>query len=301
MSLLLGIDCGGTETKLLLADDSAGTLRRVRSTSVVTPDGGGALGALGRQIAAFVADDPVAALAVTVPGIVTQEGQVRACSNVPWLVGHFPAHELGRRLQLDGECLNDGAAAAIAEAVLGAGREHSDIFVLALGTGIAGAHVTDGQVRTGAHGAAYEVGHVATGAGWLCSCGQRGCLETEIGGSFLGRRWDAERSTESEARAADVIRAARGGDQAAGRVLDRGTTALARSLLGIVAVIDPGAIVIGGGLTRSADLIVEPAARKMRELATFHQLPPVMTAELGMWAGAWGAAIRARRYVHSVT
>ncbi|WP_162606139.1 ROK family protein [Jiangella aurantiaca] len=295
MTALLGIDYGGTHTKVLLAHERPSGLERVSAEIFRTPRSETALSELAGLVRGLVRSDRPSAFGMTVAGILDDASQtVVTSTNTPWLNGRAPARELAAQLGAPGVAVHDGAAAATAEAIMGAGRGRDDIFVLALGTGIAGAHVINGSVRRGAHGAAGEIGHVAFGTGRRCSCGQYGCLESEIGGTRLGARWDEERGAPPGSTARDVVDAARAGDAAAVRVLDAATSALAQSLLGVVALIDPGAIVIGGGLARSPKWIVEPAVAKATERATFHRLPPIMAAELGVWAGAWGAVLAAR-------
>ncbi|GAA1647070.1 ROK family protein [Actinoplanes couchii] len=361
---LLGIDYGGTSSKLLLARVDGDGFALVRSHRIVTPR---SLPALAASIRVFLGPDRPVALGTTVPGLLDETtGTVLASTNVPWLTGLNPAHELSAALGIPAVAVHDGNAAAAAEAALGAGRESDDLFVLALGTGIAGAHIVDGELRRGAHGAAGEVGHMASGQGRLCSCGQRGCLESAIGGTQLATRWsesraarpspptttsppttapsldatapgpgpdsssraesapaaartgteDAHAVVEANAEGAQavveagtqgaravvetsaegaraVVEAASAGDPAAITLLDEVTTTLSHSLLGIVALIDPGLIVIGGGLAESRTWILDPVVRKTAQNATFHQLPPIVPAELGIWAGAWGAVLAA--------
>lgn len=292
--LYLGIDCGGTSTKLLLARAAAGaSWTKVRTSLHPTPSGPDPVGGLRALAEDFLGGQRCTGIGLSVPGIVDDHGRVSASTNLPWLVGASPADLLCGGVP--GALVNDGVAAAKAEATMGAGRGYDDLFVYVLGTGIAGAHVLAGDVRRGAHGCAYEVGHIGTGVGRMCSCGQRGCLETVIGGYALGAAWDELRGAPASSRALDVTVAARAGDPCALEVLDVATTALARSMLGVITMLDPQAIAVGGGLARSADLLLAPAVAKLRGYATFQTVPPVVACELGVWAGAWGAALAARR------
>ncbi len=292
MSVLLGIDHGGTRTKLLLVDGGA----VVRQESIETMRSARSLDALADAVGRFVDGASIEAFGLTIAGIVDEStGIVRASANMPWLDGTTPAASIGAVLAAPGVAVNDGGAAARAEAVLGAGRARDDVFVVALGTGVAGAHVVDGEVRRGAHGGAGEVGHVPLGGARLCSCGQRGCLETEIGGVHLASRWSETTAAANGDTAQDLIRAASAGDVMARGILDDATTALARSLLGVIAVVDPGVIVIGGGLSTSHEWIVDPTVAKVRAQATFHSVPPILPAQFGVWAGAWGAVLAAER------
>lgn len=299
MSVLLGIDYGGTRTKLLLARRTRGEWEALARTNVETASG--SLHGVAERVRAFVDGQDVAAFGVTVAGVLDEgTGTVVRSTNMPWLDGTRPAMDLADGLPGAGRGVpvQDGVAAATAEAMLGAGRGQRDVFVVTLGTGVAGAHLIDGEVIRGAHGAAGEVGHVSTGGELVCSCGGRGCLETLIGGRSLGSRWDQARGMAGGSGAKEVVEAADDGDERAVALLDEATTALARGLLGLVATVDPGVIVLGGGLSAARERIVEPTVAKIAAGATFHRLPPIIPAELGSWAGAWGAVLAAEREVH---
>ncbi|HJA04689.1 MAG TPA: ROK family protein [Candidatus Microbacterium stercoravium] len=287
----LGIDYGGTHTKFLLVSDEGEELARDTA-----PTGG--IDELGERVERFVASSPADTFGLTIAGTLdAATGVVGRSANLPWLDGTAPAAALSQRLGIPGTAVQDGEAAALAEARLGAGRGSDDVFVVALGTGIAGAHVSRGSVRRGAHGAAGEVGHmrVATN-GVLCSCGQLECLETAIGGHQLAARW-VERggSAAAGATAVDVVRAAAAGDEPARTALDDAARALGRAILEVSALVDPELIVIGGGLARSPEWTVRPAVERARASATFHTVPEIRLATLGVWAGARGAAEAVRR------
>src|SRR5699024_7622388 len=163
-------------------------------------------------------------------------------------------------------------------------------------------HVIGGHVRTGAHQGAGEIGHIVCDPGGrLCSCGQRGCLETLIGGSHLARRWreaieasGSHGGADTPVTAEDLARAARQGDPRARAIADAAAGGLATVLLGVIATIDPGVIVIGGGIAQARQEFVSPAIEAIARRATFHHVPQILPAGLGPWAGAWGAALGAR-------
>ena len=296
--LVLGVDYGGTSTKLLLAEHGTRSPVHLDRASVPTPQGEEPLGGLVAAVEGFLDGREIVAAAVTVAGIVDESGVVVTSANLPWIEGTAIGDVLAARLGVPVTAVHDGRAAALAEALLGAGRGHDDLYVVTLGTGIAGAHVVGGQIRRGAHGAAGEVGHVSQDdAGDPCTCGQRGCLETLVGGAHLARRW--RRALEDDGRpdatvtARDLVAAARAGDHLATGLLSVSTTALARGLLAVVATVDPGCLVIGGGLGQAHDMVVDPVRRELHARATFHQVPPVVPAALGPWAGAWGAVLGA--------
>ncbi len=306
----LGVDLGGSSTKLLLARVGSGTggaggaggraddaapeaLWQHRLDGALVP---GTLDALRATVqeATTRTTTTVQSVGVTVPGIVDERtGVVRRSVNMPWLEGVSVPERFGELLGAPAVVVHDGRAAALAEARLGAGRGSDDVFVLALGTGVAGAHVVGGVVRTGAHDGAGEAGHVSLDpVGPRCGCGQRGCLEAYVGGPYLAAAWQRV-SGDPAADAAGLLRAAASGDPRAVEVVDAAGSALARSILTLVAVVDPGRIVVGGGLVVAPSPLLADAERKARAGATFHRVPPVVAASLGPWAGAWGAVLAA--------
>lgn len=238
-------------------------------------------------------------LVLSIPGLVDEaEGVVVRSTNIPALDGRPLAAQLGDELGIPVDVINDGHAAAVAEASWGAGAGIDDVFVLALGTGIAGAHVVDGQVVPGAHGSAGELGHITiVPDGSVCSCGRRGCLETIIGAPALRRAWtEAGGSGGPET----LLAAYAEGDAAATTIVEGASSALAEAILTLCALVDPGGIVIGGGLAQAPSRLVTLAERYVGERASFHRVPPIVPATLGEWAGANGAVLTALRRQRAV-
>lgn len=287
--IALGIDYGGSSTKLVLRDGDD----EVARTRLAT----GSVERLADEVLRFLDAAPAhpSAFGVTIAGTLDAgSGVVGRSANLPWLDGTAPAATLSERLAVPGVPVRDGEAAAIAEAAAHTAR---DAFVVVLGTGIAGALVVDGRVRRGAHGAASEIGHMrVTDEALACSCGATGCLETVVGGTQLGVRWqELAASAPVDATARDVVAAAERGDDAARTVLDRAATGLARALLHVSALVDPELVILGGGVARSPRWTVEPAIARAHAERSFHTLPRFTAARLGDWAGAHGAAIAASR------
>lgn len=301
--VLLGLDIGGSSVKFVLVDsahtDGAVADNRHRPALVRH-------GQLSTPVADIeesmmrVAQDAVGAdrlvgVGVTIPGLVDEaRGVVLRSTNVPLLEGVDLAGALSSSLGVDTRLVNDGKAAALAEAWWGAGRAQSDVFSLVLGTGVAGAHVVDGEAVLGAHGAAGELGHTGVDPdGELCSCGRRGCLETVIGANGLARAW---RRAGGSGSAQDLLAAYEAGVSQAVPIVTSACSALAEAILSLVAIVDPGCIVIGGGLASEPHRLVTASAAVVAERATFHRVPPIVPAELAVWAGAWGAIHAACQY-----
>ncbi|MFD5213870.1 ROK family protein [Microbacterium sp. NPDC058345] len=287
---VLGLDVGGSSVKslLALADSSLSSPPEILSRArTITPLADPVDGLV--EIAQSVPQQhPVSRVVVSIPGIVDEtRGVVVRSANIPALDGCPLAERLGARLGVPVSVINDGHAAAVAEAAWGAGAGSDDSFVLALGTGIAGAHVVDGEVVPGAHGSAGELGHITIDpAGAVCSCGRHGCLETIIGAPALSAAWNTAGGSGGPET---LLPAYADGDPRAVPVVQRAASALAEALLTLCALVDPGRIVIGGGIAREPHDLVLLAAQYARQRATFHHVPPIVPATLGEWAGANGA------------
>lgn len=294
--VVLGLDVGGSSVKHLLAparislDAPPTPLARGRHA---TPKDSPVEG-LAAIAASLRGDAELERVVLSIPGLVDEAaGVVVRSTNIPALDGRPLGAQLSAELGIPVDVINDGHAAAVAEASWGAGAGVDDVFVLALGTGIAGAHVAHGQVVPGAHGSAGELGHITIEPdGSICSCGRRGCLETIIGAPALRRAWAAVGGAGGPE---GLLAASSEGDAVATAIVERASSALAEAILTLCALVDPGCIVIGGGLAQAPHQLVTLAARYVGERASFHRVPPIVPATLGEWAGANGAVLTALR------
>lgn len=206
---------------------------------------------------------------------------------------------------------NDATLALLAEHRLGAARGAREAAMLTIGTGIGGGLLAAGQLVRGAHGAAGEPGHMTIDAdGPPCpgDCPGRGCLEAYVSGPVLARMgyeyaamagdYNLGRAlaANGELTAADVVNAARAGDPGAREALRRMGEKLGTGIAGLINLLDPAVVVVGGGLgTHAGTLLLEPAERVARERA----LEPgaskarMAVAELGEDAGMIGAGLLA--------
>jgi glucokinase len=204
-----------------------------------------------------------------------------------------PLRELARtRLGLPTALGHDVRVGGLAEARLGAGRDAGHVLFVAIGTGIAAAHVVGGSAAAGAHGAAGEIGHILVRPdGPRCGCGRPGCLEAVASAAAIGRRY-AELAGVP-ATAAEVADRAAGGEPLAGRVWREAVEALADGLATGQALFDVATIVIGGGLAQAGPRLLDPLRAALRERLTFHREPRLVAAALGDEAGCLGAALLA--------
>src|SRR5690606_37737545 len=218
-----------------------------------------------RDLAHIAADQGLqpTACGVVIPGVVNETAGIAEWSgnlglrDVP--LRTIIADEVGLPTALG----HDVRAAARAEARLGAGTDATRLFFVAIGTGIAGAFVRDGEVDPGAHGASGEIGHVVIRSGAdaaPCGCGGRGCLEAYASAAAIARAY-AMADGGSTIDTAEIARRAAAGELPAAEIWTGAVEALADGLLTGIALFDPEVIVLGGGLAEAGPLLLDPLRR----------------------------------------
>lgn len=296
--VVIALDVGGTGMKCALVRPD-GMVHHAERHPTLAARGPEAVTANILDVAAGLADraradglDPVAA-GIAVPGVVDEENGIAVwSSNVGFR--DVPLRDLVTdRLGVPAALGHDVRVGGMAEARLGAGRDQRHVLFMAIGTGIAAAHVVDGKAFAGAHGAAGEVGHVIVRPGGLkCGCGARGCLETVASASAIGRRY-AELSGITDAAAFDVAARSAAGEPLATAVWKDAVEALADGLLTAQALYDAGTVVLGGGLAEAGEALLAPLRVALDQRTTFHRMPQLVRAALGDTAGCLGAALLA--------
>lgn len=315
--LICGFDLGGTKLGgILVAPDGDEPLFQAKVPSPSGPDAVvDAIVAMGEQLlaearAAGPGDVELVAAGLGAPGLVDRSGTLRYGPNLPGVVDLPLAEVLGRRLGVPVAVDNDATCAAWAEHERGAAKGANHSVTITLGTGIGAGITVKGEVLRGAHGFAGEPGHMVVDPnGPLCPCGRRGCWERYASGSGLGRlaREAAEAGQAAELlRRADgdvarirgelVTAAAADGDAEAHTIIKRFAWWVALGIANLVNVLDSELIVVGGGLVDAGDLLLDPVRAAYGELvmgATHRDPVPIVAAQLGSLAGAWGAALLA--------
>jgi predicted NBD/HSP70 family sugar kinase len=199
---------------------------------------------------------------------------------------------------------NEANMAAFGEYTYGASRGFETSFFVKASTGIGAGQTVGGNIFRGRHGLAGEIGHLTMDPqGTVCRCGNRGCLETFVGGArlidqvkqaYAGYRVDLPTSLEA------MIERAKGGDQVCRRVLQDAARNIGLALARVCNIVNPDIIVLGGELGRAADILIEPAMEGLRLYALRgmfdHPVPTrLVGSELGLLAGARGALAFALR------
>ena len=257
--LRIGIDLGGTKVELAALDPTGGVRLRRR---VPTPAGD--YDATLAAVAALVADaerelGARATVGIATPGALSRvDGRVKN-ANSTCLNGRDLQRDLEQRLARPVRIANDANCFALSEAIDGAARDAEVVFGVILGTGVGGGLVVRRRVIEGANSIAGEWGHNALPLpepGDLplppCYCGRSGCVETYLSGPGLAA--DHARVTGERLAAEEIGARAHRGDAACEATLARYERRLARALANVINIVDPDAIVLGGGLSNLARL-----------------------------------------------
>jgi len=304
-ALTIGVDIGGTKIAAGVVDAAGAVLARtIRATDPEDPAG------IEASVVACVrerqADHDVAGVGVAAAGFISPDrSRVLFAPNIAWR-DHPLAERLGDALGTPVVIENDAHAAAWAEYRFGAGAGARDLVMLTLGTGLGGAIVSDGRLVRGAFGAGAELGHLKVNpSGHRCGCGHEGCWEAYVSGTALRKAARAAvvaypdlaapllaRAGGGRITGVHVTRAAREGDARASELLNRMGWWRGVGLASLTATVDPGLVVIGGGIASDHDLIL-PAARAsyLNHLSGrgFRGVPEFVVATLGNEAGLVGA------------
>jgi glucokinase len=309
-----GVDLGGTKIQTVVVD---GQNKVLGASKRPTPSVGGPED-VAREIAATLREAAgeaglgtrdLAGAGVGSPGDADEEtGVVSDARNLPGWDTSFPLGQyLSERLGIPVSVGNDVQVAVQAEFELGAAKEFSSIIGVWWGTGVGGGLILDGKPWLG-RGAAAEIGHVVVKRGGArCTCGRRGCMEAYAGrlAMELKARREVKRGAKTdlfrimEERGRDRLtsgvweRALKQGDQLATQLIDRAVKYLGAGIGSTVNLLDPEAVIVGGGLgVRLGEKYVQRIATRMHPHLFVPDRPPVMhVAELGDLGGAIGAAL----------
>ena len=243
----------------------------------------------------------VEGVGIGIPGPVNDKGEVARAVNLYW--GFTPVaqilHDLTGLKTMAG---NDANVAALGEAWKGAASGSQSIIMVTLGTGVGGGIIIDGKIVAGAHGAGGEIGHamVVRDEEEKCNCGNQGCLEQYASATGIVRvagRMLAASEEDSTLRglqnitAKDVLDAFKAGDALAIRTMEYVGDLLGGALAAFAAVVDPEAIVIGGGVSKAGQPLIDCIQKYYMKYAfSSCKETPLMIATLGNDAGIYGAA-----------
>jgi fructokinase len=293
----MGIDLGGTKVEAVLLDGDGTVLHRRRIPTPRMNDNPeseyeGIVAAVVELIEHAGRQLPPASsctIGVGIPGTMNPETGVVQNANTTCLIGRPFRQELESRLGRPIGMENDANCFTLAEALQGAGQGYGMVFGVIMGTGCGGGLCIDGRIHRGRHRIAGEWGHFSVDpAGDSCYCGNPGCVETKISGGGVEKNYQARfgrRLTMEE-----ITRGYHGGDTACKIVFDQFIEDFGRCLGGLISILDPDAVVLGGGLSNLEELYTLGMARTCHY--AFHERiqTPVLRNKLGDSAGVFGAA-----------
>lgn len=273
-SLALGIDIGGTKLAFALVNDKGQVLQSsTLSTDSKNPD---FLDTIAAEIESYLNHD-VLGIGIGCPGYIDSvNGIVLNAVNLNW--AHMPLRdELSKRLSrpLPIYLQNDGTALALGEMIFGAAQGCQDFVHIAIGTGLGGSAFIKGQQLVGVSNYGFEIGHIVRKVqGRQCNCGLKGCTEMYVSGrgvlAALAEHLPAFPNSQLNAnsKTAEILQAARNGDELGRFIMNESAEALAELLTYIIVILNPAKIIIGGGMGLAAldfyrDGMLERLAQRM--------------------------------------
>ncbi len=301
-----GIDIGGTSIKCGLFTEQG---ECVDKWEIVTRKDNG-----GEQVPQDVADtiaakmqernlskDDVVGVGLGVPGPITEDGRVLKCANLGW--GIFNVNE--KMSQLTGLKVatgNDANVAALGEMWMGGGKGYEDVVMVTLGTGVGGGVILNGKIVAGSNGGGGEIGHIIINPEEedVCGCGGHGHLEQYASATGIVRMAKKRLANQSlattlrdleEITAKDIFDHAKAGDEVAASLVEDLGKYLGLALSHVAAAVDPQVFVIGGGVSRAGQVLIDVIEKHYNKNILFALAnKEFRLAELGNDAGIYGCA-----------
>ena len=308
----IGIDIGGTGIQIGAVNTE---YRIIRENSIPTRTDLSFVEQVNRIAACVLSTvhesglsaDEIESVGVGIPGIASAKtGEIIKCTNMGWF--HVPFRDVFRTiLDKPVHIDNDANVAALAESVAGVSAGTSSSVFITIGTGIGSGIILNGRIWSGAHHVGGELGHVIFDLGGVpCTCGNHGCLERYCSATALIRMAKEAVADHPESlilqsvdqdpsriEAKTVFDAARAGDPVAVSVYHYYIDCLAQAVASVVNLLDPEVIVLGGGVSKAGNFLLDPLIAQYPQYVLFNDqpLPPVRIARLGPEAGIIGASM----------
>lgn len=299
-----GVDIGGTTCKIGFFETSGTLLDRWEIKTNTINNGESILEDVAKAVdnklaQEAVSKDEVQGIGIGVPGPVKSTGVVNKCVNLGWGIVDVE-EELTAKTGLKVKAGNDANVAALGEMWQGGAKGCKDVVMVTLGTGVGGGIIIDGKIVSGFNGAGGEIGHITVNEDEieLCGCGKCGCLEQYTSATGIVRMakrklaitsQDTSLKKFQEPSAKDIFDEAKAGDEVALDLVDELGEILGTALANISCVVNPEIIVIGGGVSKAGDILIETIRKHYIEKA-FHACRETKfsAASLGNDAGMFG-------------
>lgn len=314
MKKYIGCDLGGTNLRAAIVDVETGTVLQQMNIPTLAREGHSAV--MKRMADLFLRlietaemqKDDIGGVGIGVPGVLDLEkGEVLFLPNLAGTWPHVPLQATIEKLTgLSTRLLNDVRAITNGERCFGAGRGFDTVAVFAIGTGIGGGLVLNGQLHLGIGGTGGELGHTTIDFnGPRCGCGNYGCVETYASGPAIAAMGLKAVTQGLTTKIADlcandlnlitpelIARAAREGDEIANDIYEQAGFALGIAAANVCVSVGPRRIIIAGGVSLAGDLLLDPIRRTLRERVTVMPVDQVQViqSQLGNDAGVIGVA-----------
>ena len=299
-----GVDVGGTTIKMGFFEIDGKLLDKWEIKTNTENGGAEILSDIAKGIDNKLAQEGISksdvqGVGVGVPGPVRGDGVVNRCVNLGWGTVNV-AEELGALTGLTVKVGNDANVAALGELWQGGAKGCKDAVMVTLGTGVGGGVIIDGKIVAGFHGAGGEIGHITVNPDEIeaCNCGQYGCLEQYVSATGIVRMAKRKLAKTDDATvlrnydpltAKDIFDEAKNGDEVAKELVDELGEILGGALSNLACVVNPEAIVIGGGVSKAGAILIDTVQEHFKENA-FYALKETRfeLATLGNDAGMYG-------------
>ncbi len=303
---VFGVDIGGTTVKIGLFSTEGNLIEKWEITTRTDDGGAFILSDIAKSIEDKLAEksiskDDVSGVGMGVPGPVKEDGTVIKCVNLGWGIFNA-ADELSSIIGLPVKVGNDANMAALGEYWQGGGKGYNSVIMVTLGTGVGGGIIINGKMLAGVNGAGGEIGHMTIDLDEqdVCNCGKKGCLEQYASATGIVRLANRALQTSDKPSklrevkyisAKEIFDAAKSGDNLALDLVEEHGRRLGYALANVAAVVDPEAFVIGGGVSKAGEILINATKKYYQEYA-FHACrnTEFKLATLGNDAGMYGGA-----------
>ncbi len=303
---VIGVDLGGTSVKMGLFSSAEELVEKWDIPTNTTNQGSYILKDILHSIESkltkrSIQESDIKGIGMGIPGTVIGEGYVGAAVNLGWKEKDVVS-EFKQMSAIGMKVANDANVAALGEMWKGSAKGYDNLVLLTLGTGIGGGTVIDGKIVTGLFGAAGEFGHIpiVVDETQHCACGKIGCLEQAASATGIARYAGILLEQENDQSilrdsgkitAQSVFDAAKAGDDLAIRVVERAGNYLGQALAVITGVVDPQIFIIGGGVSRAGQYLIDNIQKHYQEKVLYlSKKTEIRLASLGNDAGIYGAA-----------
>ena len=302
---LFGIDLGGTTAKIGLISEEGRLFEKWEIPTRIEDFGKNILPDLAAAIEKGISEngltkDDILGVGLAVPGAVMNESDVAVCVNLNGWGGCNIAEQFSSMIGIPVKAANDANAAALGELWQGGGKGSHNMVLVTLGTGVGGGIIIDGKLLVGAHGAGGEIGHLKLYPhlpdNEICGCGKSGCSEQFASATGVVRLAKEMGMTDADSKfgfltSKDVFDKAKDGEELALSVVHVFADELGRTLANVSAVVDPEVFVIGGGVAKAGDFLLDLVQDAFGRYAfPACEGTAFRLAELGNDAGFYGAA-----------